>query len=116
MPVHAPALPAVIDRSYRYADYVPYYTPARLDDLCGPAVGSVIAPPNISTAPDPGYDLAVPGQVRALYSATVRDGNQEQQEALLNKDVLTRLWPELNLPARCRSIWETEFPQLRWAS
>jgi hypothetical protein len=48
----------------------------------------------------------------ALYSRVVRDGLESDQAALLDRDMLTRLWPDLNLPARCRAIWEQRFPEL----
>ena len=52
------------------------------------------------------------GQQWSLYSAVVRDGLPSEQSVLLNRDVLLVLWPDLNLPARCRAIWEDKFSEL----
>jgi len=34
------------------------------------------------------------------------------QEALLNADLLRRVWPQLRLPKRCRHLWEARLPEL----
>ena len=96
----------------RYADFMPFATPDSLDDLQGPLNGVVIAPHRICTAPDSRYDLDRPALRWSLYSATVRDGTAADQAALLDKDELIRLWPDLNLPGPCRDKWERKFPLL----
>lgn len=101
-----------VPRGYVYADHIPYETPESLDDLRGRTTGVIRVGPPISTAPDPLYDLSDEAMVRHLYSAVVRDGNARDQEALLDRATLMRLWPELNLPVRCRAIWEAKFPAL----
>lgn len=68
--------------------------------------------PHINTSPSPLFDLADPGQRWSLYSAVVRDGLPSEQAAILHRATLLALWAELNLPARCRAIWETKFPEL----
>jgi hypothetical protein len=47
-----------------------------------------------------------------LYTATVRDGYPDQQAAILDRDWLIELWPDLWIPARCRATWEAAFPEL----
>jgi len=42
----------------------------------------------------------------------VRDGLSSEQTAILNHGMLLALWPDLNLPTRCRAIWEDKFPEL----
>lgn len=70
----------------------------------------------IDTSPDPVYDLTDAGQRWSLYSAIVRDGLASEQAALLNRTMLVELWADLNLPTRCRAIWEARFPELAEAS
>ncbi|MGW2093045.1 hypothetical protein [Promicromonospora sukumoe] len=101
-----------VPRGYVYADHIPYVTPESLDDLKGPTRGVIRAWAPISTAPDPVYDLDDPAQRWSLYSATVRDGTARDHVKLLDRRYLMELWPELNLPARCRAIWEGTFPEL----
>ena len=48
----------------------------------------------------------------SLYSAVVRDGLPNEQAAFLDRGMLLALWPDLNLPARCRAIWEDKFSVL----
>jgi hypothetical protein len=96
----------------RYADTVPYELPTSLGALRGPTGGLVEVDTNIDTAPLRVYDLGKPGRVYSLYQATVRDGYTHQQEAILNRETLLRLWRELWLPPRCRAAWEAKFPEL----
>ncbi len=101
-----------VPRGYVYADHIPYVTPESLDDLKGPTRGVIRAWAPISTAPDPVYDLDDPAPRWSLYSAAVRDGTARDHVKLLDRRILVELWPELNLPARCRAIWEGTFPEL----
>jgi hypothetical protein len=103
---------ATVQRGFRFEDTIPYDTPESLDELRGPTSGHVRVRPRIDTSPDPIYEVADSGQRWNLYSAVVRDGLASEQAAILNRDLLVRLWVDLNLPARCRAIWETKFPEL----
>ena len=38
------------------------------------------------------------------------------QVALLDRDLLVKVWPELMLPARVRGLWESHFPELSIAA
>lgn len=105
-----------VPRGFRFEQTIPYDTPESLDELCGPVSGVVRVRPRINTSPDPVFDLADPGQRWSLYSAVVRDGLPSEQAAILNHATLLALWAELNLPARCRAIWEDKFPELAEAS
>lgn len=96
-----------------YADRIPYDQPASLDLLRGPSQGTVRVAPNIDTGLRPVYDLSDPGRVRSLYAAVLRDGSAAQQEALLNRNMLVAVWSSLDLPERCRRLWEDRFPQLK---
>ena len=101
-----------VPRGFRFEQTIPYDTPQSLDELQGPTTGTVRVRPHINTSPDPVYDLAEPSQQWSLYSAVVRDGLPSEQAAILNRGMLLALWPDLNLPARCRAIWEDKFPEL----
>ena len=46
------------------------------------------------------------------YQALLREGTRADQNELLNAGLLVRVWNELMLPVRCRSLWENKFPQL----
>ncbi len=99
----------------RYADTIPYDTPGSLDDLSGPRSGVVRVSPHIDTSFDRTYDVSDSSMRWSLYSAVVRDGLVSEQVALLDRAWLVELWPELNLPTRCRQVWEEKFPELRAA-
>jgi hypothetical protein len=105
--------PRKVPRGYSYADHLPYDTPESLDELQGPTSGKVRVPPPIDTSLDPTYELSDPGQLRWLYTRVLREGNVAQQREYIDGKTLSRLWGELELPARCRAIWEAKFPMLR---
>jgi hypothetical protein len=96
-----------------YADRIPYDRPTSLDDLRGPNQGTVRVAPNIDTGLHPVYDLSDPNRVRSLYAAVLRDSSVTQQEVLLNRNTLVAVWSSLDLPDRCRRLWEDSFPQLK---
>lgn len=95
-----------------YRDIVPYEVPSSLDALHGPAGGMLELPITVHWGPRRVFDLDRPGLRRAAYRAIVREGTRADQEALLNADLLKRVWPDLVLPERCRTLWETAFPEL----
>ena len=101
-----------VPRGFGFEQTIPYEAPESLDELHGPTSGIVRVRPHINTSPNPIYDLSKPAQQWSLYSAVVRDGLARDQVALLNRGMLLALWADLNLPARCRSIWEGKFPEL----
>jgi len=101
-----------VPRGFRFEQTIPYDTPKSLDELRGPTSGTVRVRPRINTSPDPVFDLDDPDQLWSLYSAVVRDGLPSEQAAFLDRATLLALWAELNLPARCRTIWEEKFPEL----
>jgi hypothetical protein len=101
-----------VPRGWRYADHIPYSTPDSLDDLRGPTSGTVRVQGHIDTSPDPVYDLGDPGQVWSLCTRVVRDGTAQDQVEFLDLETLLGLWSTLNLPTRCRMIWEAKFSVL----
>ena len=98
--------------SLRYVETIPFQTPESLDVLHGPTSGQVRVPAHICTAPDPVYNIDRLARRRSFYSAVVRDGLPEDQAAFLDRETLLELWPDLNLPRRCRETWTAKFPEL----
>jgi len=96
-----------------YQDVIPYETPRSLDALRGPAAGVVILPRSVYWGPDPSANLDTRSGLHKAYRNLIREGTGELQEALLNADLLRRVWPGLALPHRCRALWESRFPDLR---
>lgn len=95
-----------------YQDVIPYETPTSLSALRGPVDGVVTLPLAVYWGPDATADLSTPEGVEKVYENVVREGTSEIQEALLNADLLRRVWPQLRLPGRCRDSWEARFPEL----
>lgn len=95
-----------------YQDVIPYDTPSSLDSLKGPADGVLILPITVHWGPDATADLSTADGLEKAYENVVREGTRQQQEELLNADLLARVWPQLRLPKRCRTLWETRFPEL----
>jgi hypothetical protein len=96
-----------------YQDVIPYATPRSLDALRGPAQGVVVLPRSVYWGPDPSANLDTRSGLHKAYRNLIREGTTDLQEALLNADILRAVWPELALPARCRGLWESRFPELR---
>lgn len=95
-------------------DVKPYEVPESLDDLRGPSGGVVELPHTLLWAPGDGrIDLDEKGGVGLVYRAVVAEGAVADQAAILNRDRLVEVWPELLLPRRARELWETRFPRLR---
>lgn len=102
----------LIQCGWSFADHVPYSVPASLDDLNGPTSGCLTVDGHIDTSPYPGYELDQEEEKLSAYSAIVRDGVEADHVMLLNKDLLIQLWPDLNLPRRCRELWTARFDEL----
>jgi hypothetical protein len=81
-----------------YRDLIPYQIPDSLDDLRGPQDGVITLPVHVNAGPDRRVDLST--------------ASGRYKVALLNADLVRRVWPELRLPPRCRELWETRFPEL----
>jgi hypothetical protein len=96
----------------RYQDVVPYERPRTLAALRGPVAGHLELPHSVHWGPDRVLDLAVLDEVVPGYQAIVREGTVQQQEALLDRDLLLRVWTDMVLPGRCRDVWESAFPEL----
>ncbi|MET3352046.1 UNVERIFIED_ORG: hypothetical protein ABID57_003761 [Arthrobacter sp. UYEF1] len=93
-------------------DVIPYEVPERLEELHGPAEGTLTLPLHVYWGPKAECDLGQPEDVMKAYQATLREATRADQAELLNADLLGRVWKQLMLPARCRELWENKFPQL----
>lgn len=101
-----------VPRGYVYADHIPYATPDSLSDLRGPTSGVVTVGPHIDTSMNPVYEVSDPDRLWNLYTRVVRSGFAPDHAKFLDRQTLLKLWPSLNLPARCRKTWEQRFPEL----
>jgi hypothetical protein len=91
-----------------FQDVKPVDVVTSLDGLHGPATG----PLEVYWGPEPLVDLASPSDVAKAYQAVLREGDAGAQEALLDRELLVRTWPDLMLPERVRATWEARFPEL----
>ncbi|RAX19070.1 transcriptional regulator [Actinomyces sp. Z5] len=100
-------------RRVLFGDVKPYAVPDSLDDLRGPASGSIDLPHALLWAPGGGHvDLDEDGGVNLAYRVAIAEGTVADQVAILNRDRLVSVWSELLLPRRARELWEVRFPQL----
>ncbi|MDN5764399.1 MAG: transcriptional regulator [Humibacillus sp.] len=95
-----------------YQDGIPYDTPSSLEALDGPGEGVLVLPITVHWGPEPTADVSTPDGVAKAYGGLVREGTTQQQEALLNAELLRRVWPGLHLPQRCRRLWESRLRDL----
>lgn len=97
-----------------YAAHRPYVVPEDLAGLRGPTTGVVHLPIHLDWSPAPDYDLNDPDRSRWLYVRVIREAsNVADLQRYLDGPTVGRLWPRLALPARCRELWESRFPDLR---
>jgi hypothetical protein len=97
-----------------FRDVKPYAIVDRLDQLRGPAGGTVDLSHSVLWAPGGGLvDLDRPGALRMAYRAVLNEGTVEELVRVLNRDVLIAVWPQLLLPLRVLTMWESRFPELR---
>jgi hypothetical protein len=80
-----------------------------MSDLSGPAAGVVALPSSVYWGPDPIVDLSEWDDVAKAYEATIREGDEADVCAILNADVLRRVWSRLFLPITVRQRWEARF-------
>jgi hypothetical protein len=95
-----------------YQDVIPYEMPSSLAALHGPTEGVITLPLTVYWGPDATADLSTPDGIEKVYENVIREGTSDLQEALLNAGLLSRVWPQLRLPKRCRDSWEARFPEL----
>ena len=107
------AIPARV----RFRDIKPYDAPESLDELHGPAAGTVTLPLRVRWVPGSrAYDVGEIGGARVVYQAVLAEGTVEDQRRYLNRGRLIELWPDLHLDQRVVDLWEGRFPELRGRS
>lgn len=103
---------ATAPRRVPFANAKPYDVPGRLSDLRGPPVGVVELPLSVCGGPRHVFDLGRPGDLRGAYQALIRVGRLIDRVAGLNAEVLVAVWSSSLLPARVRTLWEEQLPEL----
>ncbi|WP_206283040.1 hypothetical protein [Streptomyces chilikensis] len=89
--------------------------PGSLDELRGPADGLVEPPLTVVWSGLRVFDLGNERQRMSLYRVVLAEGMRRDLCALLNRDVLLRLWPTLRtlISSSVRDVWEGAFAELR---
>ncbi len=93
-------------------DVKPYAVPERLEQLAGPASGTVVLPHAVLWVGDGLVDLDEPGGTSLAYRAVISEGTVADQVSILHHARLLAVWPDLMLPLRVRQLWERRFPEL----
>ncbi|MCZ9881670.1 hypothetical protein [Arthrobacter sp. B2a2-09] len=95
------------------ADSFVYLVPNAFNDLHGPADGTVELPLHLDWGPERRYNVDDDGSCSVLYQLTMQNsGSIEEICRIVHAGRLMALWPTMILPAGCRQLWETTFPQL----
>ncbi|MHA4819863.1 hypothetical protein ACXZ65_36535 [Streptomyces aculeolatus] len=99
--------------SSRYAQARPVVLPESLDELTGPAGGTVVLPRHLDWGPHYEYDLADDADLVLMYERVIREAlTADDLRTYLNTDVLRTCWANLFLPAPLRTAWQARFPEL----
>ncbi|MEU2956872.1 hypothetical protein [Streptomyces xanthochromogenes] len=88
--------------------------PARLEDLQGPAHGTVDLPLHVVWSGRRSFDVDAARPRMGLYRTVLAEGQQQDVIDFLNRDLLIAQWPVLRtLVSRLvRDVWENAFPEL----
>ncbi|MCT9075281.1 hypothetical protein [Streptomyces fulvoviolaceus] len=106
---HALAAPGVSD----FLLFQRFEVVADLDALAGPRSGVVDVPRHLVDGDVPALvDVADAALGAALYRRLLIGGTATEQAALINRDVLLRLWPRRLAPHTVAQVWERRFPEL----
>ncbi len=96
-----------------FRDIKPYAIVDSLDQLHGPAGGTVALSHSVLWAPGgPDVDLDEPGGIGLAYRAVLNEGTVEDLVQIVNRGRLLEVWPDLMLARRVREMWESRFPEL----
>ncbi|WP_329399813.1 hypothetical protein [Streptomyces melanogenes] len=87
--------------------------PARLEDLAGPVQGTVDLPLHVVRSGRRSYDLGGLKSRISLYRTVLAEGQRQDLEAFLNRDLLITQWPILRtlISRFIRDAWENAFPE-----
>jgi hypothetical protein len=92
----------------------PVIVPASLEDLRGPASGTVELPVRLYWSGSRQFDLADPHQAVDLCEAVLDTAATAADiTTYLNAGLLIRAWPVLGVSRAKRDAWESRFPVLR---
>ncbi|MEU2564952.1 hypothetical protein ABZ626_37355 [Streptomyces longispororuber] len=88
--------------------------PARLDDLTGPAHGTIELPLHVAWSGLRSFDLDRPRLRMSLYRTVLAEGLRQDVVTYLNRDLLLAQWPVLRtlISRPIREVWEARFPVL----
>ncbi|MFF8652554.1 hypothetical protein [Streptomyces huasconensis] len=88
--------------------------PARLEDLTGPAHGTLDLPPHVAWSGRRSYALDQPRSRMGLYRTVLAEGRRQDLIDFLNRDLLLAQWPVLRtlISRSVRHAWEAAFPEL----
>lgn len=103
---------ALPERRVFFRDVKPFEAPDSLDLLAGPPAGVMELPHHLYWGPVPTADLSSAQGVAKAYQAVITEGGPADQIALLDRELLMAVWPDLALPDRVRLLWEQRFPEL----
>lgn len=83
------------------------------DSLHGPTSGIVTLPHHLDWSGSSSYDLDEPAILATMYKTVLLEAaTLEDLRTWLDRDRLTRIWPELWLPRALRRGWQERFPEL----
>jgi hypothetical protein len=93
----------------RWSDY-DRRLPSSLDDLTGPAAGTVVLPLHVAWSGRRSYDVGDDRERLILYALLLAEAQREDLERFLNRDSLLSMWPRLRrlLGAHARRTWERQ--------
>lgn len=92
--------------------------PASLDELAGPAHGTVQLPLHVAWSGMTAFDLDQPKLRMSLYRIVLAEGMRDDLAAFLNRELLLVQWPVLRklISRHIRDVWEAAFPELAAAA
>ena len=92
----------------------PVLVAGTLGELTGPTEGLVGLPLRLWWGPRGTFDLAEPTMLAWMYENVLREAiRHDELRRFLNRKILVRVWPELNLPHGVRRAWEARHAALR---
>ncbi|MGW8551375.1 hypothetical protein [Streptomyces tubercidicus] len=113
MAVQSPSFPVPNAFELLCAQYA-QRLPAQLEDLNGPAHGTVDLPLHVVWSGRRSYGLEQPRSRMGLYRTVLAEGQRQDLIDFLNRDLLLAQWPVLRtlISRPIRDVWESAFPEL----
>lgn len=99
---------AVLEKRYRGR------LPHSLDDLAGPAHGTVQLPLHVAWSGMTAFEVERDKRCIHMYQIVLTEGQRDDVTAYINRQLLVSHWPVLRkLVGRAiRDVWESAFPEL----